>query len=454
MSQFGFQPNLFRRLGSSENIDPKKIRAEKVSKGPDGRLYRHLKVDSGFLTSLIPSKVKANPRIGSLLAKRITVATNSVEIAAQRGIIPQTPGQWGKQWGRLTYGLVDKLSWTPLKEQVEALSTAQLSELITERRQEISHKKETFRPLVEEVESQRHPDIHKELSLLESEGSFDRDTGGEGGAYFLKNSAGEIRYVVKPVDEDVLCLNNRKEWASPFNDEGHRVRPDIPLYRSAQTEVLASIIAEMTGLETVVPPTVMTIMESDAFHDIMDVFPSDLLDLTEEVDKEKLCSVQCFIPGTQELSQVTEGKDPQDYPELIDHEDFEDANILTWIINEQDGHLGNYLAYPKGDVDGQTRYGLYKIDNAFSFGEKEGYYKNSLEVFEQAKRPLSERAREKINNLPIERMVGKMQQYGLSEGSIQSFRDRITALQSWITDPSITIEAINENMLKLPFMEG
>ena len=52
---------------------------------------------------------------------------------------------------------------------------------------------------------------------------------GCGSAYFLLDSTGTARYVVKPVDEDVFCLNNR-ELGSIFNDLQHRVaRRDSPV---------------------------------------------------------------------------------------------------------------------------------------------------------------------------------------------------------------------------------
>ena len=79
------------------------------------------------------------------------------------------------------------------------------------------------------------------LRHMELHGGLDPLPGGMGGAYLLLDQNEEKAYLLKPSDEDILALNNRKHNASPFDGKKtrERVRGGIPLYLTVQTEVLA-----------------------------------------------------------------------------------------------------------------------------------------------------------------------------------------------------------------------
>ena len=155
-----------------------------------------------------------------------------------------------------------------------------LSSLIQERRREIHVLKESWRPLLPS-------------RVISGQNILIPIKEGTGGAYYLYHN--EVpRFVIKPVDEDIYCLHNRKKKMSPFNDLSHQVRPAIPLYHSAQIETCCYAIATLSGLREVTPPTWMELIVSDAFFDISQEVSSDPASYfsMQGQQMEKLCSVQ------------------------------------------------------------------------------------------------------------------------------------------------------------------
>lgn len=131
---------------------------------------------------------------------------------------------------------------------------------------------------------------------------------GISGSYFLKNLEGENQFVIKPIDEDAGCINNPKYfWGSSRSSP---VRDDMPLYLSSLKEAATYEVASSVGLTSIAPKTALAIFESDTFFYLVDDLAKDsskseevkfLLEEVRGFSKEKLCSVQEFVPNAQDL---------------------------------------------------------------------------------------------------------------------------------------------------------
>jgi hypothetical protein len=108
-----------------------------------------------------------------------------------------------------------------------------LYDSIAKCKEDIKQIKESWLPYIQQ-QCALEPYTYTEIEHLLLEGMIIPVEQGAGAAYFLLDSLSVPRYVIKPIDEDIFCLNNRKHFASPFNGPEFRVRDDIPLYRSAQ----------------------------------------------------------------------------------------------------------------------------------------------------------------------------------------------------------------------------
>jgi hypothetical protein len=323
---------------------------------------------------------------------------------------------------------------------------ADLTTEIRSRQQEINDKKELFRSKMNEDRS--HEEVQNQVQDIAKEGKLDALSGGSGGAYLLKDANNTPRFVVKPNDEDILCLNNRKKCASPLVDSQLRIRADIPTYESAQNEALASDIADLVGLNQIAPKTVLVILENDSFHLFTDQVSGPFKeDLIPEKGKEKLCSAQEFIPNSEDLLDYTKRMSAARTPCQFDQSDFEMANIFTWITGDQDGHSGNYRTYEKEN----RVQGLKKIDNGLICGEgnQNNYIVNGLATFkEEMNQPLSEEGRKLIADIPLEKIQDKMRFYEKSEASIQLLQKRVETLKALVQGNSeITLAEINKNLI-------
>jgi len=268
------------------------------------------------------------------------------------------------------------------------------------------------------------------------------NSNGCGACYFLYKGDTPL-YVVKPVDEDIMCLNNRKGMAD-YRD-GFVIRDYIPLYRSAQTDVMAYRIAEIAGISDITPKTQMAILESNEFYDFIDKLSSDDKEGYGAPDREKLCSIQEYVPDALDLWQVSHANS-QDETIPIDPRDFERVNLLIWLTYDTDAHLGNILAYVKEvDDEGNPTYGLSKVDNGLSFPEQNAWLRNNLTYFPNAEVPLSKEGREKILNLDIAAITKGMHDLELDK-AIPAFLERIETLKEAISDDTITLREINNKM--------
>jgi hypothetical protein len=261
---------------------------------------------------------------------------------------------------------------------------------------------------------------------------------GISGSYFLSSETGENLFVVKPLDEDILGLNNPKGFDSPNGE----------ILLAAFREIAVYNTAKWIGVDSISPPTALAILKSDRFHDIMD---GSMGPEFGPANKEKLCSLQQFVPNSETLFETLQdlqqrGLSDDEINARFDQNDFENCNLLLWVTGDTDGHGGNFLTYPKGkDEFGQTIFGLKKIDSGLAFPDTYGSFYNILAQLPNAKQTLSEEGRQKILDLNPEGVAAILRENGL-ESSIPAARERIDFLKNLITDSSLTIKAMNRTL--------
>jgi len=275
------------------------------------------------------------------------------------------------------------------------------------------------------------------------------------GSYFLVDEEGERRFVVKPLDEDAGCIHS-DGFATPFTSSPFR--SNIPLYRSSMREVLAYRVAVAIGVGSIVPKTELGIFTSDQFHRFSEgIDGKELSRYFEECGpegREKLCSVQEYVPHAKSLFEALHeleggGLSDEEIAHRFDQTDFEDANILLWTNYDTDGHMGNFLVYPKGvDEIGNEILSLKKIDHGLAFPDKNRQLKNSLSYLPNAKRPLSAEGKAKIAAVDGEQLAKQFEQMGL-ESAVAALKERISILQALAKKTDITIQEIDRAMSKI-----
>jgi hypothetical protein len=278
----------------------------------------------------------------------------------------------------------------------------ELAHLILMRQSEIQEKKEKWRPRAQNVSAQSE---WKEIS------------GGGGGVYRI----GDF-FIVKPEDEGIYCLNNPKNLATPFNDDQHRLRDYVPAYQQVEREFLSSQVAEVVGLGYITPHVDVIIITNELFF-------GD--------DKEKLCTVQEYIIDGMSLFEWQRQNDGTQ----IDMRNFEDVNILMWLIYNTDGHANNFFVCPK--EEGVVT--IKEIDNGMAFPEKNSHFYNILSLRREAKQPLSEYGRDLILGLPIAEIVREMRNLEL-DNCVGAFLERVDVLQELCQRGTVTIEEVNIRM--------
>ena len=350
----------------------------------------------------------------------------------------------------------DKFEFGRLWHHIKALEEKDLLYgMIQSRKAEIKAIKAHWK---EKVPTFEDPLFQEELGQLSQSGSLTPSDQGCGAAYFLKDSEGAPRYVIKPFDEDILCLNNRKHFASPYNNRAFRVRVDIPLYRTAQAEALSYAIAKLLKLDRLIPATHLAIFTHPSFYDFGEKLkPADQANLYALVgapDREKLCSVQKYVPDIEDLYHLVElwleeGLSEQEILEQIPMDDFEDLVLLIWLLYDTDAHAGNlYVQKMK-----QGPYRLIKIDNGLTFPEKNSYLQNALYFFPHANRPLSARALHWLRNIPIEKITELIRFYELDK-TLDAFYERVEILQKLADKSSYTMREIHVRMRALALPNG
>lgn len=368
------------------------------------------------------------------------------------------PVDLSSKWSDLDGGM--------LQATLKFTQSTTLPGIVKETREEIRSLKETWK---KKIESDSSPD-RKQIMKTHAEGSLKPVSGGMGGAYLLLNADQSPTFIIKPADEDILSLNNRKGIATPYKDDPNnktrRTRRDIPLYTTVQTEVLTYQVAKTIGLAHVTPKTEMVILKDNSFHDITDN-TTELANNKEEFlnqlghpDKEKFCSAQEFIKDSQELQEfleqhaaikqkndLTERQFLDNVEKSIDQKDFEACLLLCCITGEQDGNSGNFRLYKKGENEqGKPLYGMQKVDNALCFAEAGGGYINFLAALPNIEHPLSDEARQMILDIPISEVTEQMKAYGKSEQAIQVFKERVALLQDVVQMENINLKHVSDTI--------
>lgn len=341
---------------------------------------------------------------------------------------PLTANWWGFPY----------FSWYYVQEEFETVQ--KLYAAIQDIHDEIKKCKETFREQAIDL-----PDLICE---------YNRE-GGVSGSYFLVDNEGDRKYVLKPLDEDAGCINS-KHYASPFHMSPFR--DDMPLYLSSMREVLAYQVAKMIGTSSIIPKTSLTILDSANFHDlsdsIMGLERNRYFENCGFPDREKLCSVQEYVPNSKSLFEAIHDFEKtsltdEEIAARIDQKDFEEMNILIWTTYDTDAHLGNILVYPKGvDSIGNEILGLKKIDNGLAFPDKNTQLRNNLTYLPNAKMELSDEAKAKILAIDVDQLVEQFEKMGLSSAT-EALKERIPLLKELAEREGITIKKINKELSKI-----
>lgn len=329
-------------------------------------------------------------------------------------------------------------SWMEIKKKfgtVERLYAA-----IQDLHREIQELKEKYRDQATSL-----PDLRIE---------FNAD-GGVSGSYFLVDENGKRKFVVKPLDEDAGAINSR-DYSSPFNTSPFR--DNMPLYRLSMREVLGFRIAQMIGVESVVPKTEFAILESEVFHDFLEAIRADERKRYTETcgfpDKEKLCSVQEYVEDAKNLFEALQdlqalNLSDDEIAARFDQKNFEEANILLWTTFDTDGHSGNFLVYSKGiDAIGNEILALKKIDNGLAFPDKNQQLRNNLSFMPNAGQELSDESKAKILAIDVEKLAAEFEKVGL-ESAIPALKERIPFLQELVKREKITIREINNELSRI-----
>lgn len=357
--------------------------------------------------------------------------------------------------GRTTYY---QSFWEGLKDSETA---EYIYEEIYQRRNEIKAQKEYWRPKIEEFKRGKEQRFYEELDRVVATGTLEKIEAGCGSTYLLRDDQGAARFIIKPVDEDINCLNNPKEFSNVHNDSATRTRTFIPLYRLAQTDALSYAIAELLGYQHLTPKALMGIVAHDSFFDITELAPQELQDAivthSGYPDKEKLCSIQEYCPDTKPLMEkihqwLKEKMGDEEISKLIDKEDFEDVLCFIWLIYDNDANSGNIHLRPSL-ISQELLYSMRKFDNALAFPERNAELVNCLSYLPNANDPLPDRIKEKILHLPISAIVEEFTLYEM-EPTLDAFFERVEILQELCQRVGLTMAEVDVRMRVLELPDG
>lgn len=321
-----------------------------------------------------------------------------------------------------------------------------LFKTLVELREKVRVQKEEWRPKLTCVETQALTRVSRASS----------------GVYLMYDQNRDPFLVIKPVDEDIFCLNNPFIPAPPA--QNFFVRSGIPLYQSAQREVAAYQTAHLIG-SSLIPRTMIALVTSNQFFDFTETFREEqwqpfireqrienkveqLLSSTGTPDKEKVCSVREYASHATTLYELIWRfeEEEEKLMQLIDSNDFEEANILAWITGNKDSHPGNILVYPKS-AKGEEGYGLKLIDQCLVFPEDNRGLVNLLPDLIHNPRQLSAAGKLRIETIPTEKIIEQLKIFQL-DGAIPAFLERVAVLQQ-LARWDISIEEINTRMSHL-----
>lgn len=300
---------------------------------------------------------------------------------------------------------------------------------ILEHKQVIASIKQRWKPKVELLK-QQDPVAYSDFERMLQTGHLTKMADVNSGVYILEDEDGQAKYIIKPLDERIFCVNNQKTIEEQYSLT-YLMRSHIPNYEAVQREAFTYYMASLIGVEYLVPKTLIAIVQREEFFDIFDQLPPDQHSKwASHIDKEKLCSVQVFIPNAQLLYDREHEWIDKDYSEnnilkQIAPVSFENLMILIWSIYDTDVHGGNILF----QLSSRLHDPIYKIDHDLSFPEANGELMNCLASLPQVNFFLSSRAQEKIKKIPLEAIRSWMHFFEL-EKAIEAFIERIELLQT------------------------
>jgi len=337
-----------------------------------------------------------------------------------------------------------------------------LNAMIAQQRATIEVQKERWRPVIKQEKLGQAKSFYDEFERVLATGTILPSKLGGGGVYILYNALDEPSFIIKPNDEAILCLNNPKHRGSPFNDTSHRLRDQIPLYKTCETEVSVSALSREVGIGHCTPDVRMMILSSPLFYDLSSHLQGKEKELFNaqcgKPNGEKLCSVQRFIPDSLDLQQAMhewfEAGLEEHFPLPIDQEEFEDVLLLLWLTYDADGHSSNFRVFFKRlDEQHKAVYGIIKIDNGLSLPEENRYLLNYLGYFQNAKLTPSKQLLEKISSIDEQVLDAILEQNHLSYART-ALKDRIDVLKILSQRSSITLEEINHRFEFLSLPDG
>lgn len=346
-----------------------------------------------------------------------------------------------------SYSVTTSFATQALRDFFNA-GSAHLFEALVELREEIRRQKEQWRPKLTYVATQ----------------ALVRIDGASSGVYLMYDQNRDPFLVIKPVDEDIGCLNNPFIPAPPAKN--FFVRSGISLYQSAEREVAAYQAAHLLE-SSLIPRTMIALVSSNQFFDFTETFRDEqwqtfiheqrmedkveqLLTKTGLPDKEKMCSVREYVSHATTLYELmwrseNDGRTEEELMQLIDSVDFEEANILTWITGNKDNHPGNILAYLKGvDAEGKATYGLKLIDQCLVFPEDNKGLINLLPDLVHDARKLSDAGKSRIRTIPTDQIIEQLKTFQLKD-AIPAFLERVEVLQQ-LAEQNLSLEEINLRM--------
>lgn len=284
-----------------------------------------------------------------------------------------------------------------------------------------------------DAEYQKNPDFFSQFWNCLQTGHLNPSVASIGSNYILLDANKHPCFIIKPIDENIYCLNNPNQCMIPLDE--NRIRPHIPSCKEALTEACCYEIARACDLP-VTPPTFLGIF----FHPQFFFFSPSCF---QENRREKLCSIQQYLPETSSLRALIEETfllGEQESLPYFDKENFADVQLFIWITYDNDAHANNFR------VGAQNT--LFKIDNALCFPEQNTQFHNFLMNLPQAHTLLSDSIRQKILFLPIEKITQSLTRFQM-QSRIPAFYERIFLLQTLAKDPNVTYYQINDALLNL-----
>ncbi len=414
-------------VGNKENTDS-------PNSSPRKKTDAAAKIAQGLLHAALEKEAKATPLKATITP---TGTEKKVDVFVQKTQKTALKEKWFEVY----------------KEAITKCPSADLYEIIKERREEIKGVKEWYlrqQQMARLGDDPHHfkppEDMEKEVHELLQGGDLEAVADGRSGVYFLRSSDRKIKYVIKPMDEDFLALNNGKHSASPYPPDAIQVQPGVPLYQSVQNGELAYLIANNLKIERATPRTAVLCLHSAQFCDVTDGVEEDGLKLQEiggVPDREKICLVQEFVPDciNSDSFVLTHQEDGHS----INQEQYEECAILSWVLGEKDGNAGNFLiANSPEPLSG--KHAVIKIDNGACLADSNEEITTCLEWNDHYSQKISEKGREIILNIDVLLIAKLMKSRGKSSLAIDAMKKRVEALQMLVFMETLPIGAIDQNL--------